>query len=58
MTVESVSRQSDAQGAHCGTCDQVFNITTCPYWHWSKSKAMHESGTGHRVTMYRIVVPA
>ena len=55
MTVEQVSRVCDAQGAHCETCDATF---VTHFWHWSKSKAMHESGTGHRVTMFRIVVPA
>ena len=43
----------DAIGAHCATCDQTFDVTTCPYWHWSKSVWMHKQGTGHKVTMYR-----
>ena len=57
MTIERVTRQSDAQGGYCESCDQVFNITTCPYWHWSKSVAMHRSGTGHTVELYAIVAP-
>lgn len=55
MVIEKVRRQSDAQGAHCDQCQQVFNITTSPYWHWSKSAAMHRDGTGHKIDMYRIV---
>lgn len=55
MTVETTTRQSEAHGAHCATCDQDFNVTTSPFWHWSKSVAMHRSGTGHKVTLYRLV---
>ena len=55
MTVERVSRQRDAQGAACADCGAVYNISTSPYWHWSRSMHMHRSGTGHRVDMYRIV---
>jgi hypothetical protein len=54
MTVETVKRQSEAHGGHCTECAVVFNVSTCPYWHWSKSVAMHRSGTGHHVTLYRI----
>ena len=55
MTVEKVTTQRDAQGGHCATCDAYYNISTVPYWHWSKSVVMHRSGTGHKVTLYRIV---
>ena len=55
MTIERVTRQQDAQGAHCIDCDAVYNITTSPYWHWSKSMHMHRDGSGHKVEMYRIV---
>lgn len=48
-------RLSDAQGAVCLTCEQVFDISTCPYWHWSKSRAIHQRGTGHVVTPYTIL---
>jgi len=54
MTTQTVSRQSEAHGAYCATCSQDFNVSTCPYWHWSKSAALHRGGTGHKVTMYRI----
>lgn len=57
MTIQRVTRQRDAQGAYCETCDVAFNITTCPYWHWSKSMHMHRDGTGHRVELYAIVAP-
>lgn len=58
MTVEKVKTQRDAHGAMCQDCDAVFNISTEPYWHWSKSVWMHKGGTGHKVDLYRIVVPA
>lgn len=56
MTVETVKTQGQAHGAHCATCEQVFDITSCPFWHWSKSMWMHRQGTGHKVTMFRLVV--
>jgi Fe2+ or Zn2+ uptake regulation protein len=55
MTVETTKRTSEAHGAYCATCDQTFDVTTCPFWHWSKSVWMHRSGTGHKVTLYAIV---
>lgn len=54
MTVERVKRQKDAQGAACTDCPAVFNISTSPYWHWSKSLHMHFEGTGHKLVLYRI----
>lgn len=54
MNTTKTTRTSEAHGAHCATCNQVFNISTSPYWHWSKSVAMHKSGTGHKVELYRI----
>ena len=57
IPVERVTRLSDAHGAVCETCAAMFNVTTCPYWHWSKSVYMHRKGTGHKVTLYRIVTP-
>lgn len=54
MVIERVTRQRDAQGGVCHECEQVFNITTSPYWHWSKSAGMHQGGTGHKVELYRI----
>jgi hypothetical protein len=54
MNTTTVTRQSEAHGAHCAVCGVVFNVSTNPYWHWSKSAAMHRSGTGHVVTLYRI----
>lgn len=58
MTLTKITRQRDAHGAYCGQCDQAFNITTSPYWHWSKSAAMHRDGTGHKVELYRMEVAA
>jgi hypothetical protein len=55
MTTETVKLLRDAQGGHCATCNSVYNVTTCPYWAWNKSVAMHRDGTGHVVTLYRIV---
>lgn len=55
MNTTTVRTVKEAHGAHCATCDQDFNITTCPFWHWSKSAHMHGGGTGHKVEMYRIV---
>jgi hypothetical protein len=54
-TAEIVHRVMDAQGGHCATCDTTFNITTSPYWSWTKSVAMHRDGTGHKVDLYRLV---
>lgn len=55
MTTAKAKTIREAHGAYCDTCDQVFNVSTCPFWHWSKSKAMHESGTGHKVDMFKWV---
>jgi hypothetical protein len=55
MKTTTVRTQREAHGAHCATCDTYFNISTSPYWHWSKSVWMHRSGTGHKVTLYAIV---
>jgi hypothetical protein len=55
MKTTTVRTQQEAHGAHCATCDTYFNISTSPYWHWSKSVWMHRSGTGHKVTLYAIV---
>jgi hypothetical protein len=56
IRTETVKRQRDAHGAACEDCAAVFNVTTCPYWHWSKSVWMHRQ-SGHRVSLYRIVAP-
>jgi hypothetical protein len=55
METTNARTVKEAHGAYCATCDQVFNVATCPYWHWSKSKAMHEYGTGHKVQMFKVV---
>lgn len=54
MMVEKVKRQRDAHGAMCRDCDAVFNVSTVPYWHWSKSVWLHQQ-SGHRLDLYRIV---
>lgn len=54
MNVQKVRTVKAAHGGHCLDCGADFNVTTCPYWHWSKSVAMHRSGSGHRVALYRI----
>lgn len=47
----TLTRQRTARtfGAQCPECDQCWTVDTCLSWHWSKSKALHERGTGHRV---------
>ena len=55
MTLERVKRQRDAHGARCLECESIFMVDTSPYWHWSKSAAMHRGGTGHRVELFRLV---
>lgn len=54
MTTETVRTVRDAHGAYCPTCDTVLHS---PFWHFSKSKALHESGSGHKVVLFRIVRP-
>lgn len=39
-------------GAFCATCQQVFDDSTCPFWHWTKAQTMHERGTGHKVVRF------
>jgi hypothetical protein len=53
--IQATTRQRDAHGAECNDCGTFFNVSTSPYWHWAKSAAMHRLGTGHRITLYRIV---
>lgn len=55
MNTTTARTVKEAHGAYCTTCDQVFNISTSPYWSWIKSVAMHRGGTGHTVELYRIV---
>ena len=49
--IRSRKRTARTFGAMCVNpeCQQCFTVDTCQYWHWSKSKAMHERGTEHRV---------
>jgi len=54
MEITKVRTVKEAHGGLCETCQMAFNISTCPYWHWSKSVAMHRDGTGHKVELYRI----
>jgi hypothetical protein len=56
METTTARTVKEAHGAYCATCNQVFNISTEPYWHWTKSVWMHRSGTGHKVEMYKLVV--
>jgi len=50
-----VTRQSEAHGAACRDCGAVFAADTCPYWHWSKSVALHRYGApAHRVELFRV----
>lgn len=48
-----VKRKRDAIGAICRDCGAVFDVTSCPYWHWSKSMAMH-SQSGHVVRYFAL----
>lgn len=54
MRAIKVKRQKDALGAACQDCPAIFNITTCPYWHWSKSLWMHKQ-SGHKLVLYTLV---
>ena len=54
ITLQVVRKVSEAIGAKCRDCDAVFEAGNCQYWHWSKSKWMHENGSGHKLDMYRI----
>lgn len=54
METTTVRTVKEAHGAICTECSMVFNITTCPYWHWTKSVWMHRTGCGHKVSYYRI----
>ena len=51
--VEPTKRVSDADGAFCQDCGTVFDVSGAP-WHWRKSQAMHERGTGHTTQMFRL----
>lgn len=44
-----VKRVRDAQGCWCVECNTLIADETDGYWHWSKSKALHQRGTGHKV---------
>lgn len=55
MTVQTVKTQKEAHGGHCATCEMIFDISSCPFWHWSKSVAMHRSSTGHKVELFQVV---
>ena len=41
-----------AIGARCLDCGQVF--TESFPWHWRKSQALHEKGTGHKMELFTI----
>lgn len=55
IRTQFTSRMAEAHGAFCATCQQIFDVTSCPFWHWSKSVAMHREATGHKVEMYKVV---
>lgn len=55
--IREVKRQREAHGGFCETCQTAYNVTSCPYWHWSKSVWMHQQGTGHKVILYQLAVP-
>lgn len=46
-TMQECKLKRDARAAYCPTCEELFGWS--PYWHFSKSKYMHEHGTGHKV---------
>lgn len=56
-----VRRVCDAEGAACDQCDTVFGGVGLvnPYWSWQKSRGLHQRGTGHTLTLFRVlrVVP-
>lgn len=58
MNVELIRTRkvAEAHGAICRDCSATFEVATNQYWGWRKSQAMHESGTGHRMDMFRIGV--
>lgn len=52
--VERVRLVRDAQAAWCPTCESVL---FSQYWAASKSKWMHERGTGHKVWLVALAEP-
>jgi hypothetical protein len=45
----------DSQGVYCHDCDAIIGcLEMNPYWHWSKTKWMHESGSGHKVSYAKL----
>ena len=46
-------RLRDAEGCYCPTCDSLLADDCSPFWHFSKSKYLHEHGTGHEVLYVR-----
>lgn len=52
LEIIEVKRVKDACGAYCLVCMVDFNPAENPFWHWRKSQAMHEKGTGHKMVMY------
>ena len=49
---EECKLKRDSQGAYCLNCERLF-CDLVP-WHYSKSKFMHESNTGHAVIWVRL----
>ena len=43
-------RRRDADAVWCHGCGKIIADRCDPYWDMSKSRAMHERGTGHRTT--------
>jgi hypothetical protein len=43
------AKKSEAQACYCEECDAWF---LSPYWSVTKSAALHERGTGHKVKFY------
>lgn len=57
LDFEFVNRVKDADGAICHICKVFFTIETCQYWHWTKSRALHERGCGHKMKLFRYLFP-
>lgn len=55
--VRTVKHQREALGAICGDCGMVWSQIDYP-WHFSKSRALHQRGTGHRVSYFTVDPPS
>lgn len=55
LPLKRTKKITEAQYGYCEACERFLGS---PYWDLSKTRWMHERGTGHKLTLYVVDEPA